>query len=163
MVRDFPILELLDERRCQEWLERYLHPAGLRCPGCGSANRRQFRQQQHFAAYRCRDCDGYCTLLTGTVFAKTRQSPATLVLLLRGIAKGQATASLARELSMTRQQVLVLRQRIEAQQSASVADQVDQTTEQHRELVIKLREGLKRRLYVRQSTTNPQSDDRNTD
>jgi hypothetical protein len=40
-------------------------------------------------AYRCRDCDGYDTLLTGTAFAKTQQSPSTLVLLLRGSAKGE--------------------------------------------------------------------------
>jgi hypothetical protein len=60
------------------------------------AHRRLFRQQRHFPAYRCHDCDGYYTLLTGTAFAKTRQSPATLVLLLRGITKGDTTARLAR-------------------------------------------------------------------
>jgi hypothetical protein len=53
-----------------------------------------FRQQKHFPAYRYRDCDRYYTLLTGTAFEKTRQSPATLVLLLRGITKGESTARL---------------------------------------------------------------------
>ena len=111
---DFPIDELLDDSICTLWLERHLHPDGLTCPHCGHAERRLFRAQGHFPAYRCRACDGYYTLLTGTVFAKTRQRPATLVLLLRGIAKGEPTARLARELGLSRKQLHTLRQRIQA-------------------------------------------------
>jgi transposase-like protein len=110
---DFPITELLDASICMIWLERHLHPDGFTCPQCGSSNRRQFRQQKHFLAYRCRDCDGYYTLLTGTAFEKTRQSPATLVLLLRGITKGESTARLARELGLSRKQMHTLRQRLQ--------------------------------------------------
>jgi hypothetical protein len=58
-------------------------------------------------------CDGYYTLLTSTVFAKTHQPPATLVLLLRGMAKGEPTARLARELGLSRTQLHTLRQRIQ--------------------------------------------------
>jgi transposase-like protein len=94
---DFPITELLDDSICLIWLERHLHPDGFACPHCHSREGRLFRQQGPFPAYRCRTCDGYYTLLTNTVFAKTRQRPATLVLLLRGIAKGEPTARLARE------------------------------------------------------------------
>jgi transposase-like protein len=86
----------------------------LVCPQCGNSTRRLFREQGHFPAYRCRACDGYYTLLTGTVFAKTRQRPATLVLLLRGIATGEPTARLARELGVSRKQLHTLRQRIQA-------------------------------------------------
>jgi len=111
---DFPIGELMDDSICTLWLERYLHPQGLTCPHCGSCTRRLFRAQEHFLAYRCRACDGYYTLLTGTVFEKTRQRPATLVLLLRGIAKGEPTARLARELGLSRKQLHTLRQRIQA-------------------------------------------------
>src|SRR5918996_1851702 len=111
---DFPMAELLDDSICTLWLERHLHPGGLKCPGCGSTERRLFRPQQLFPAYRCRACDGYYTLLTGTAFAKTRQRPATLVLLLRGIAKGEPTARLARELGLSRKQLHTLRQRIQA-------------------------------------------------
>jgi hypothetical protein len=95
---DFPITDLLDDRLCMLWLERHLHPDGFTCPHCGSANRRLFRQQKHFPAYRCHDCDGYYTVLTGTAFEKTRQRPATLVLLLRGVTKGESTARLAANL-----------------------------------------------------------------
>jgi transposase-like protein len=110
---DFPIAELLDDSICTIWLERHLHPHGLVCPHCGHSERRVFRAQGSFPAYRCRACDGYYTLLTGTVFAKTRQRPATLVLLLRGIAKGEPTARLARELGLSRKQLHTLRQRIQ--------------------------------------------------
>jgi len=94
---DFPITALLDASMCMIWLSRHLHPDGFVCPHCGSTNRRLFRQQKHFPAYRCRACDAYYTLLTNTAFEKTRQPPATLVLLLRGITKGFSTARLARE------------------------------------------------------------------
>ena len=99
---------------CLMWLERHLHPHGLTCPRCQHSARRMFRAQGHFPAYRCRACDGYYTLLTGSVFEKTRQRPATLVWLLRGIAKGEPTARLARELGLSRQQLQTLRQRIQA-------------------------------------------------
>jgi transposase-like protein len=116
---DFPITELLDESVSLRWLERHLHPDGLHCPRCGSTARRLFRAQGYFPAYRCRACDAYYTLLTGTVFAKTRQPPATLVLLLRGVAKGESTARLARELGLSRTQLHTLRQRIQTNVNAT--------------------------------------------
>ena len=120
----FPITELLDDGICLIWLERHLHPNGWYCPRCGSRERRLFRQQPPFPAYRCRGCDGYYTLLTGTAFAKTRQCPATLVLLLRGIAKGEPTARLARELGLSRKQVHTLRQRVQANLNATAPTDV---------------------------------------
>src|SRR5688572_6729971 len=111
---DFPIDELLDDGICARWLERHLHPDGLICPHCGHSEPRLFRAQEHFPAYRCRACDGYYTLLTGTIFEKTRQRPATLVLLWRGVAKGEPTARLARELGLSRKQLHTLRRRIQA-------------------------------------------------
>jgi hypothetical protein len=94
---DCPIAELLDDSICLIWLERHLHPEGLACPHWRSPDRRLLRPQGDFPADRGRACDGYSTLLTNTVFAKSRQRPATLVLLLRGIAKGEPTARVARE------------------------------------------------------------------
>jgi transposase-like protein len=116
---DFPIGEPLDDRICLIWLERHLHAEGFTCPRCGGTERRLFRAQGPFPAYRCRACDGYDTLLTGTVFEQTRQRPATLVLLLLGIAKGEPTARLARELGVSRTQLQTLRQRIQANLNAT--------------------------------------------
>jgi transposase-like protein len=111
---DFPIADLFDDSLSLVWLERHLHPDGFVCPRCGSDNRRLFRRQGHYDAYRCRDCDGYYTLLSGTVFEGSRKRPAVLVLLLRGITKGESAARLARELQLSRQTVHTLRQRIQA-------------------------------------------------
>jgi transposase-like protein len=111
---DFPIGALLDESSCLLWLERRLQPAGFTWPHCGSLSRRIFRAQGHFPAYRCRACEGYDTRLTGTVFANTRQRPAPLVRLLRGMATGEPTARLARELGLSRQQLHTLRQRVQS-------------------------------------------------
>jgi transposase-like protein len=116
---DFPMTELLDDSLSLMWLERHLHPDGLHCPRCGSTARRLFRAQGHLPAYRCRACNGYDTLLTGTVFAKTRPRPATLVLVLRGMAKGEPTARLARELGLSRQQLHILRQRLQTHVNAT--------------------------------------------
>jgi transposase-like protein len=99
---DFPIGELLDEDECVEWLEKYLHPGGLECPRCGSGERRVAQRNGRWTAYRCKACDRYHTILTGTVFEKTRQAPSTVILILRGIAKGEPTARLARELGIGR-------------------------------------------------------------
>jgi transposase-like protein len=110
---DFPMTELLDDPACVAWLEQHFHPTGLVCPRCQSTNRRLFRRHDHFPTYRCRDCQRTYTLLTGTVFEKTRQRPATIVLLLRGIAKGESTARLARELNLDRKRVGELRQHIQ--------------------------------------------------
>jgi len=132
---DFPISELLDASICMIWLERHLHPDGFVCPHCGSTNRRLFRQQKHFPAYRCRDCDRYYTLLTGAAFEKTRQPPATRVLLLRGITKGASTARLARELGLSRKQMHTLRQRIQTNlNEAAPLDLLEGTTYEADEL-----------------------------
>jgi transposase-like protein len=109
---DFPITDLLDDAACVAWVETHLHPDGFVCPHCGSSDRRLFRQQGSFPAYRCRACDGYYTLLTGTAFAKTRQAARALVLLIRGVAKGESTARLSRELALSRQQLGTLRKRV---------------------------------------------------
>jgi hypothetical protein len=85
---DFPITELLDDATCVAWLEQHLHPTGLVC-------------QRTY------------TILTGSVFAKARQSPATIVLLLRRIAKGESTARLSRELDLDRKRLGDLRQQLQ--------------------------------------------------
>jgi len=51
--------------------------------------------------------------LSGTVFAKTKQPPSKVVLLLRGIAKGEPTARLARELKIGRARIHQLRQHVQ--------------------------------------------------
>lgn len=111
---DFPIDELLDEQASLAWLERHLHPEGLKCPRCGSVERRTAKRIGVMNAYRCKACDRYHSILTGTVWEKTRQPPSKLVLLLRGIAKGESTARLARELSIGRARLHELRKAVQS-------------------------------------------------
>ncbi len=113
---DFPIGELLDEDECLEWLEKYLHPDGLECPRCASSERRVAQRNgaaAQWTAYRCKACDRYHSILTGTVFEKTRQAPSTIVLILRGIAKGEPTARLARELGVGRPRMHEIRKQVQ--------------------------------------------------
>ncbi len=117
---DFPIDDLLDHDACLAWLEQHLHPDGLRCPRCGAPERRSARRAAAFPGYRCQQCDRFYTVLTGTVFAKTHQTPAKLLLILRGIAKGEPTARLARELGLCRRQMHTLRQRVQSSLYAAV-------------------------------------------
>jgi transposase-like protein len=110
---DVPIDELMDDEACTAWLEKHLHPEGLRCPHCFSPDRRVSRRKGHFLGYRCKACNRYFTLLSGTAFAASRQTPAKLVLILRGISKGEPTARLARELTLSRKRMHVLRKRVQ--------------------------------------------------
>jgi hypothetical protein len=121
---DFPITALLEDSSCLRWLERHLPPEGGACPHCHRRERRLFRPQGDFPASRGRRCDGYEPLLTNTVFEQTRQRPATLVLLRRGIAKGEPTARLARALGLSRKQLHTLRQRIQAHLNESAPTDV---------------------------------------
>jgi hypothetical protein len=117
-MRDFLSIPLLDDSICKLWLERHLHPERVKCPRCASPARRLFRDHGHCPASRCRRCDGYDTLLTGTVCENTRQRLATLVLL-RGMATGEPTARLAREPGLSRQPRHTLRQRIHGHLNAT--------------------------------------------
>jgi transposase-like protein len=110
---DFPLADLMDERRCREWLLEQLHPLGLVCPYCTDPHARPVKRPALIPGWRCRTCDRFYTMLTGTVFEKTRQSARTLVLLLQGVAQGKSTSQLAREVKMSRQQVHKLRQRLQ--------------------------------------------------
>ena len=126
---DFPITELLDDATCLAWLEQHIHPNGFVCPHCGSPERRVFVHDQAFPGYRCRACERYYTVLTNTAFAKTRHRPATLVLLLRGIAKGEPSARLARELGISRKQLYTLRLRVQENLGETAPTQVMTGTE----------------------------------
>ena len=110
---DFPLVDLLDERACQQWLERHLHPKGLSCPRCGAARPRPVKRSTPTPGWRCLACDRFYTPFTGTVFERTHQSARTLVALLVGVAQGKSSQQLAREIGLTRQQVHTLRLRLQ--------------------------------------------------
>jgi transposase-like protein len=111
---DFPIGDLLDEQACYDWLVGRLYPRGLACPQCGR-KRGLGVHRRHRAPvldYQCPRCGAVFNAFTGTALAGTHRRPAELVLVLRGIARGEPTARLARELGCSRRHLLDLRHRL---------------------------------------------------
>jgi transposase-like protein len=115
---DFPILELCDDELGEAWVQKHFHPRGLKCPRCGKGVKRARRfgqtKRSTVTVYRCCECQTVYTVYSSTVFAHTHLRPAQVVLLLRGICKGESTAGLARELELSYDTVHHLRQRIQA-------------------------------------------------
>lgn len=115
---EFPITELLDYENSVEWILKHFHPKGTRCPNCKTSNEgaREFRHTQTsgLMVYRCRDCGAAYNLYTGTVFQGTHWTPMQVVLLMRGICKGETTRELAAELKLNYKTVLTMRHRVQA-------------------------------------------------
>jgi transposase-like protein len=112
---DFPIAEFMDEDSCYEKLVDLLHPEGLACPRCHARDglRVHRRHRAPVLDYRCDACGRVFNAFTGTAFPKTHRRPSEILLILRGIAQGETTAQLARELDRHRQHLLKLRHRLQ--------------------------------------------------
>jgi len=109
---DFPIIDLLDDELSSQWLLKYFHPDGLKCPHCGRGQN-QARESQ-LTVYRCTGCHGIFNLYSRTVFEGRYFRPAQAVLLLRGVTKGDPSAEIAREIKVSRQTVHEIRQELQA-------------------------------------------------
>ena len=112
---DFPIVEFLDEDACYEKLVEVLHPGGLACPRCQARDglRVHRRHRAPVLDYRGDGCGHVFNAFTGTAFHKTHRRPSEILLILRGIAQGETTARLARELNRHRQHLLKPRHRLQ--------------------------------------------------
>src|SRR4051794_8915648 len=112
----FPIIGLLDDKQSEEWILRHFHPGGLRCPKCGSTEQRVFRQTRtsRLTVYRCSECEGTYNLYSGTLFEKKHLRPSQVVLLLRGVAKGESSMSLSEELGVSRTTLHYLRKELQS-------------------------------------------------
>jgi transposase-like protein len=135
---DFPILEICDDELGEGWLRKYFHPRGLHCPTCGTSvkHARDFgrTRRSQVTRHRCHHCQTVYTVYTGTVFANKHLRPAQVILLLRGVCKGESTASLSRELHVAYDTVHHLRQQLHAnairlQPNTPLPDAVTETDE----------------------------------
>ena len=110
---EFPIIELLDYENSVEWIHKHFHPDGLKCPRCeqGVEKARKYRRTQvsQVTVYRCNHCEAIYNLYTGTVIQGSQWTPMQVILLLRGIAKGESSRSLAAELELNYKTLLNLR------------------------------------------------------
>jgi hypothetical protein len=116
----------------------YFYPTGVRCPHCGAAwaKASEFRhtRKSQLRVYRCRACRGIYNLYSGTIFEGRHLRPAQVVLLIRGVLKGESAASLGRELGMSRTTLTELRHLIQAnaaqlQSETRLSDNVVETDE----------------------------------
>ena len=112
----FPIDELLSEEECYEYLKRSLHPEGLSCPNrheLPSDQAPHDRRRAPIVDYRCRECGAVFNIFTDTVWSKTHYDCSTIVMLLRGFAKGVPTKWLTDEMDLAYPSVLDRRHRIQ--------------------------------------------------
>jgi transposase-like protein len=111
----FPITELLDDQESRRWIEEHFHPEGLKCPNCSSDEARHFRttETSRLRVYRCCHCDKTYNLYSKTVFEKKHLRPVQVVMLLRGVCKGESSAELADELCLSRTTVHEVRKQLQ--------------------------------------------------
>jgi transposase-like protein len=132
---EFPITDLLDYTSSVAWVTQHFHPTGFNCPECGApqTQARVFRKtrRSELIVYRCRQCDMVYNLYTGTVFQQTHLTPKQVVLLMRGICKGESSKVLTAELKLNYVTVLTLRHLIQAnaEQAQPETPLPDQRTE----------------------------------
>lgn len=77
------------------------------------ANLFRVTRKSNLKVYRCRDCKHIYNLYTKTVLQQHHLTPQQVVLLLRGILKGETTSELAAELELNYLTVLKLRREIQ--------------------------------------------------
>jgi transposase-like protein len=115
---EFPITDLLSQEQSEQWIKDYFHPDGLKCPRCGASvadayvHRRTKRSS--LTVYRCKHCRQIYNLYSGTVFQQRHLTPQQVILLLRGVLKGEPTTTLSAELGVSYQTVLDIRHELQA-------------------------------------------------
>ena len=117
MPIEFPIVDLMSSQGSYEWLVEYFHPDGMRCPQCGAilGNARKFRvtKSSQVPDYRCRNCNKTYNVYSGTVFEGRRLKPEQVILLVRGVVKGEQAQILANEVGVCRQTVQAIRHQMQ--------------------------------------------------
>jgi predicted RNA-binding Zn-ribbon protein involved in translation (DUF1610 family) len=132
---EFPITDLLDYDSSVAWLIKHFHPTGFKCPECGTprSKARIFRETQRsqLVVYRCNQCHTAYNLYSGTIFQQTQLTPMQVVLLMRGVCKGESSKVLAAELKLNYVTMLILRH--EAQANAERAQPDTPLPDEHTE------------------------------
>src|SRR3954466_9406539 len=113
---DFPIQSFMDEDACFRFLLDLFHPEGLHCPRCHARDGFTIHRfvREPVLDHRCTSCGRVFNAWTGTAFQGTHYRPSTLILIIRGFARGVSTAQLARELGCSRRNLLKLRHKYQA-------------------------------------------------
>jgi len=115
---EFPIVDLLSDEDCENWIAKHFHPEGLKCPRCGAGVEEAYHfrktKRSGLRVYRCKKCLQPYNAYSRTVFEKRQVTPAQAILLLRGVVKGEPARTLAAELDLHEVTVLELRHDLQA-------------------------------------------------
>lgn len=115
------ITDLISNEEAYAFLVRHLHPGGLVCPRGHILPVDQaphMRDRAPVVDYRCHKCGAVFNAFTGTALAGLRYPCRVIVLILRGIARGETTMRMAKELSINRTHLLELRHRLQTHLAA---------------------------------------------
>lgn len=100
----FPIQSLMSYQECYNFLLSILHPVGLCCPQGHLLTEGQkphkFRKNG-LPCYKCHTCGKVFNIFTDTPLEGIHYDCITIVLMLRGFAKGETTSMLSRELNVS--------------------------------------------------------------
>jgi len=113
----FPVTDLLSASECETWIERHFHPDGFKCLCCGAPRKdaRHFRiSKRGLVDWRCGQCQSVYNLYSGTIFSGSGWGPAQVLMLLRGVCKGESSKTLATELGVSRPTVHSYRRKLQA-------------------------------------------------
>ena len=114
---EFPITDLLSDEQSEAWIIEHFHPEGLKCPSCRSpvekAGLFRMTRKSKLKVYCCRECRSIYNLYTGTVFQQHHLRPQQVVLLIRGVLKGEPSNVLSTELDLNYFTVLNLRRELQ--------------------------------------------------
>lgn len=110
----FPVIDLMSPESCYQWLLDHLHPDGLKCPYCKSQEKWTHRMDREpLLDYRCKKCHKTYNLFSKTDFEKTHLNLTQIVLLIRGVCKGDTANTITGEIGVSRQTIQKRRQRIQ--------------------------------------------------
>jgi transposase-like protein len=135
---EFPITNLLSHEESVAWISEHFHPQGLKCASCqaeqGQSHVFRTTAKSQLTTYRCNRCGQTYNLYSGTVFQQRHLRPEQVVLLVRGVVKGEPATTLAAELDLDYKTVLQLRRDLQAnahamQPSSALMDSETETDE----------------------------------
>lgn len=112
----FPLHALMNFEECYNFLLNILHPQGLHCPDGHSLAEHQkphkFRKNG-LPCHRCCTCGKVFNIFTDTILQHIHYDCITIVLMLRGFAKGETTQMLSKELKVSYNALLDWRHRLQ--------------------------------------------------
>ncbi len=111
----FSTVELMDEKKCYDFLVDILHPNGLQCPACQQTTKESSvhrRDRDPVLYYKC-PCGRIYNAFTKTGWQGTHHKCSVIIRILQGFAQGTPTLHLAKELGIDRKHLLERRHKLQ--------------------------------------------------